>query len=516
MVVTVCTLLSRITGFGRVLATAAVLGSGALGDVYQTANLLPNLIFELAAGGVLQAILVPAFVAARREGGTAGLTRSASALSGQVLMALGLLTLMFMLMAPLVARALVATDPSAASRADKLDVLVPMLLVFLPQIVCYGMGMLAAAALAAQGRFVAASLAPGVNNIVVIVACLLFRWSREGAVSTLDLTPGQFLLIAGGTTLGVLVFSLVPAVALWARGVTWRPRWEPAEPSVRAMRTAYRWAALTVLGTFLPTLAALMLGNATAGGVAIFIYAFAFFSLPHALVALPVATTLSPRVAERWQSGDHEALRREVSSGLAMMMPLLSLGAAGMVALGWPVARAFAFGQTASQGLAPIAHALIGFGPGLLAYGLSFVMVRLLLSIDDVRRCAVLMVWSGVIGTVVMGAIALALPRGDRPMALALGYGAAQAVAAVMLTRRFAALTGAPAFADLVRTTLQGLLAAALAAVVMAAIVSMVGDSRRAAVAAIVVGGSAGVTVFVAVMALLRGGGVRRGILSRS
>ena len=31
-VVTVCTLLSRITGFGRVLATIAVLGGGVLGD----------------------------------------------------------------------------------------------------------------------------------------------------------------------------------------------------------------------------------------------------------------------------------------------------------------------------------------------------------------------------------------------------------------------------------------------------------------------------------------------------
>ena len=55
-VVTVCTLVSRLTGFGRVLATVAVLGGGLLGDVYQTANLIPNLLFELVAGGVLQAV----------------------------------------------------------------------------------------------------------------------------------------------------------------------------------------------------------------------------------------------------------------------------------------------------------------------------------------------------------------------------------------------------------------------------------------------------------------------------
>ena len=49
--------------FGRVLATAAVLGSGLLGDVYQTANMIPNLLFELVALGVLQSVLLRKCVA---------------------------------------------------------------------------------------------------------------------------------------------------------------------------------------------------------------------------------------------------------------------------------------------------------------------------------------------------------------------------------------------------------------------------------------------------------------------
>lgn len=510
LVVTACTLLSRLTGFGRVLATAAVLGSGALGDVYQSANLIPNLIFELAAGGVLQAVLVPAFVAARRRGGTRGLTESASALSGQVLLGLGLLTVMFMALSPLMAQAIVATDPSASSRDDKFDVLVPMLLVFLPQIVCYGMGMLAAAALAAQGRFVAASLAPALNNVVVITACLAFRWARDGAVATLDLTSGQFLIIAGGTTLGVVVFSLVPAVALWTHGITWWPQWRPADPSVQALRGAYSWAVLTVLGTFLPTLAALLLGNATAGGVAIFVYAFAFFSLPHALVAVPIATTLSPRVAEHWQAGDSPRLQREVSVALDTMLPLLTLAAAGMLALGWPVARVFAFGQTASQGLEPIAHALMAFGPGLLTYGMSFVMIRLLLAIDDVRRCAMLMLWSGIAGTAAMAIVSVLIGTSDRPMALAIGYGIAQGIAAVLLTLRFSHVAGAPDARALLRSGWESLLAGAAAFVVMQLLVSQFGDSRRTAAVALVVAGSAGVAIFAGVLVLLRGGHVRR------
>jgi putative peptidoglycan lipid II flippase len=56
------TLLSRVTGFLRVSALAA-LGFGAVTDVYNVANSTPNIVYELLLGGVLTATLVPLFVA---------------------------------------------------------------------------------------------------------------------------------------------------------------------------------------------------------------------------------------------------------------------------------------------------------------------------------------------------------------------------------------------------------------------------------------------------------------------
>ena len=127
-VVTACTLVSRISGFGRVLATAAVLGSGLLGDVYQTANLIPNLLFELVAGGVLQAALVPAFVAARRSRGVAGLTEAVRAVAGAVglvlagvatsLIALGIIGFVVMLVGAVVAYSAFTTKPVIAEDAE--------------------------------------------------------------------------------------------------------------------------------------------------------------------------------------------------------------------------------------------------------------------------------------------------------------------------------------------------------------------------------------------------------------
>ena len=504
-VVTLCTLLSRISGFGRVIATAAVLGSGLLGDVYQTANLMPNLLFELVAAGVLQAVLLPTFVEARRAGGRRLLSDAVQAANGVTMAALAAIALVGMAVSPLLTRVMVAADPSADVAAEKLDLMVPMVLVFVPQLVCYGLAAIVSAALNARGRFVAAALAPAVNNLIVIAACLVFRAMRDGQPADLDLTSGQFVVLAGGTTLGVVAYALTPAIVLRSDGVRWWPRWRPGHPAVAAMRASFGWATLSVIGTLAPTAVALALGNGAPGGVAVFVYTFAFFVLPHALVAVPVATTLAPRVADLWQVGDHDRLRQSVDGAMRLMVPLLVLGGAGMVALAWPVAIAAAFGQTASQGIAPIAHALAVFGPGLLGYGVSFVMTRVLFAIGDVRRAALLMIAAAGVGVVSMVVASAVMDRTERASALAMGYGAAQMVAAVLLTMRVHQRTGAAAGRVAVRLLTESALAGLVSLLAMQWVVRQFGDGRTAAAEAVLVGGTVGVVVFAGVMALCRG-----------
>ncbi len=505
-VVTLCTLVSRISGFGRVMATAAVLGSGLLGDVYQTANLMPNLLFELVAAGVLQAVLLPTFVEARRTGGRRALSSAVQAANGVTLASLAVIALLGMAVSPLLTRLMVAADPSSVVAAEKLDLMVPMVLVFVPQLVCYGLATVVSAALNARGRFVAAALAPAVNNVIVIAALLVFRAMRDGRTADLDLTAGQFAVLAGGTTLGVVAYALTPSIVLRADGVRWWPRWRPDHAAVTAMRASFGWATLSVIGTLAPTAVALALGNGAPGGVAVFVYAFAFFVLPHALVAVPVATTLAPRVADLWQVDDHGQLRASIDAAMRLMVPLLVLGGAGMVALAWPVAAAAAFGQTASQGLAPIAHALAAFGPGLLGYGVAFVMTRVLFAIGDVRRAAILMIGSAGVGVVWMAVASALIDRTERAAALAMGYGAAQTVAAVLLTMRVHHRTGSMGARVVRRLLGESLLAGSLSLAAMVWVVGRFGPGRAAAAEAVLLAGTVGVAVFAVAMALCRGG----------
>ena len=82
------------------LIAAAVLSTGLLGDTYHAANIVPNLLFELVAGGVLQAVLVPTFVTARREGGDEELGSTAGVPVSALTAVLAAIVLLGMVIAP--------------------------------------------------------------------------------------------------------------------------------------------------------------------------------------------------------------------------------------------------------------------------------------------------------------------------------------------------------------------------------------------------------------------------------
>ncbi|MGN6635406.1 MAG: virulence factor MviN, partial [Oryzihumus sp.] len=54
--IAVVTLAARVVGFGRWLVFSHSVGVTCVGNVYQTANQLPNVIYEVAAGGALAAV----------------------------------------------------------------------------------------------------------------------------------------------------------------------------------------------------------------------------------------------------------------------------------------------------------------------------------------------------------------------------------------------------------------------------------------------------------------------------
>ena len=61
------TIISRVTGLIRGLLLVAVLGTALLGDTYNVANTMPNILYNLVIGGALTAVFVPQMVRAIRQ-----------------------------------------------------------------------------------------------------------------------------------------------------------------------------------------------------------------------------------------------------------------------------------------------------------------------------------------------------------------------------------------------------------------------------------------------------------------
>ena len=121
----------------------------------------------------------------------------------------------------------------------------------------------------------------------------------------------------------LVAFTAVPGIVLRAQGVRWRPRWDTEQAAVRALRDSVGWAMLSVVGTLVPTAAAMVLGYGVEGGVAVFTLTFAFFVLPHALIAVPVATAVAPRVADTWQRDLREATGELIERSARVVVPLV-------------------------------------------------------------------------------------------------------------------------------------------------------------------------------------------------
>jgi putative peptidoglycan lipid II flippase len=402
---TVLTGVSRLTGLVRIVVVGAVLGDTFLGNTYQSTNTVPNLIFELMAAGVFQAVLVPSLVRHLAHKRRRDAEDLAGAVFGSALVALSAVTLVGMVASPWIAQGLFAgSDPAVRDEQVRLGTI--FLLLFLPQLGMYAAGMVSTGILNAQNRFAIPAIAPAVNNVVVCAAYGLFWWDRQGAPPSLDLTPLQIGLLAGGTTAGVVGFCAVPVVAVMRSSfhLRIRPAWRDAE--VRSVLRMGAWAAGFLGGTQLLMVVELIIANRVAGGVVAFQIGWTFFLLPYALFAQPVLTALFPRMSQQEAVADHEGLLGSVRRGTELICLFALPAAITFVAVGPAASRAVLFGAIDADGATQIGRVVSGFGPGIVGYGLLLFYARVFYARLDARTPTLVATGAAVIGSIAMVATA--------------------------------------------------------------------------------------------------------------
>ncbi|HKY16748.1 MAG TPA: lipid II flippase MurJ, partial [Microthrixaceae bacterium] len=286
------TVVSRATGFLRVVTIAAVLGPTYFGNTFQALNLLPNLTYELLAGGLISALLVPALVRRGVSGDRSEVARFASGFLGTALVLFGLVAIMLVLIGPLVLRmfGLGVRDQAALELQRNAGWL--LLALVMPQLPLYGVVGTAAAVQNARGRFAFPAGAPVIENVGVVITLLVSAIAFGTGRDLDEVSSSQVLVLGLGSTISVAVHAGVQWWGARRCGITLIPRAGWRDPEVRSLARLARPSLGIAALIGVRYLALVVVASSVRGGVVAFTMAINFFNLPIALGAKPVATAL--------------------------------------------------------------------------------------------------------------------------------------------------------------------------------------------------------------------------------
>jgi putative peptidoglycan lipid II flippase len=379
LLIAAVTAVARVVGFLRVVVLARTLGTDCLGDVYVTANSIPNIVYELVVGGALAAVVVP-IVAGARERDPADARATVAALHGWALLLLVPVTALMYLISPFVVDLLLGTAATCAPDADQ--VAIQMLWVFLLQIPVYGATVVAQGALQSHHRFFAPAVAPAVSSLVVIGAYLTYAASAADSRGSLaDLTTAQFWVIAGGTTAAVVALLLVQLPALVRAGLVVRPALRfPSGRGRRAWTLAWS-GGIVVAAQWIGYAAAIRWSNVygDSGSALVFLLAWTLFLLPWAILAFPIATSTFPRLSALHETGQHDEAARTIATTTRAVVTVSAAGAGAVAAAATPLAIVLVKGAPGGDDPVPqLAALLLALAPGVLAFGVHGHLVRVL------------------------------------------------------------------------------------------------------------------------------------------
>jgi len=463
------TLGSRLTGFLRTIAQSAVLGSAGIAAAYNLSNTLPNVVYNLALGGILTSVIVPLIVAANRRESNRGDGYDQRMFTLVTLALLGITLVATALAVPIVhlyAGSSITRYPGAIHLA------ILFAIFFIPQIFFYGVSSLIGAILNSRGSFAAPMWTPIVNNVVVIAVLALYvvlagLHKHPDTISSFDIQ-----LLGLGTTLGIVAQTAALVPALRKVGFRWHPRTDFRRAEVTEIGRMAGWMfgyiAATQVAFLVTTKVA---GDAGISGITDYNYAWLLFQLPYAIVGISVITALLPRMSAHASEGRFGLVRRDFSAGIRLAAAIVVPSSLILAVLGASLGAAlFGHGDYGVTQARYTGAVFAVFCLGLLPYMIFQLQLRVFYSMHDSKTPAIIGLVTMTVN-IVTNLMALALlPRHAVVAGLGVGFGlsnvAGLLVAWRILSGRLRGLDGYLIVRSLVRMHAAALPAALLALLV--------------------------------------------------
>jgi len=375
---TLGTTISRVTGFVRTAALAAVLGLTARGmaDSFNLANITPNIIYDMIIGGVLASLFIPVFIEYMQTKGEREAWHVANSVFNITLVLLSFAAVALCVAAPYVIKA--QTFLSHGRSQMQADATF-LLRFFIFEIIFYGFIAIYTGILNSYKHFTIPAFAPIANNVVVIATVAIYYFY-----------PNKYVL-AIGATLGVVAMAMIQLPWVRRTGFRYRPVLDIGHPAVRKLGRL----AVPVIAYVLINQIGLWVVNILAaqiqGGISAYQYSYIFFQLPYGVVAVSIITALFPTLSEHSVKEDKSKIIESTSLGIRTTAFVIIPASIAYAVLARPIVRLLLqhlnFGANDTEMLASV---VFFFVLGLFFFSIFMLILKVFYSMQDTKTPMVL------------------------------------------------------------------------------------------------------------------------------
>jgi putative peptidoglycan lipid II flippase len=454
VVVMVGLVLSQVIGLLRQILIARFFGTGAAFDAFNTANRLPDILFNLIAGGALASAFIPTYTGFLSSSDFRGAGRLASAIASWIFVLLISSSCLAGIFAYPLVHYLLAPG---YTHPDQIQTTVSLLRILLLCPTFFGLSGLAMGILNAHQRFFFSAIAPVFYQLGMIAGLVLLapRWGIYG--------------LAWGAVAGAMLHLAIQLPALFSLRMKLRPWLDTTNPAVR---TVVRLMAPRLLGqsavqlNFLVN--AILASSQPAGSLSAISWAFSLMMMPEIAVAQASAIAALPTFSAQASQGRTGVMRSSLASVLRAVFFLALPASVGLMILATPIVRiVFERGSFDARSTQMVAWALVFYAAGLTAHSMSEVLTRAYFALQDTLTPASVsvggMILNVALSLVLVGAFSAAgwMPHGALALANSLATVVEMTVLIVILRRKFRVLLDRDGWLSLARTVFSSAVMAA-------------------------------------------------------
>jgi putative peptidoglycan lipid II flippase len=347
-------------------------GTSAQNEAFYAANRLPDILYNLVAGGALASAFIPTFTTLLTQGKRKTAWQLASSVANLVTLILVLVCSITAIFAPWVVQNVLApgfTDPAGILLTANL------LRIQLAAPIIFGLSGLAMGILNAHQSFLWPAFAPAMYSIGKIIGVLFFvpRFGPQG--------------LAWGVVLGALMHALIQIPVLLK--LPERKYFLSLGLSIPEVREVARLMGPRLIGVSIVQLNFLIntrLASNWEGAVTAISVSFALMLIPEAAIAQAAAIAALPTFSAQVARGKPEEMRSSLALLLRTVLTLALPASLGLILLRQPlVALIYQRGQFNALSSQLVSWALLWYAAGLVFHSIVEIVSRAFYALHDTR-----------------------------------------------------------------------------------------------------------------------------------